>query len=124
MSLTLNQFLLLVLTLAVVIAVAFLIMVLIQIRKTASEGEKTLLEFRELARNLGETQKIIREKVNDIAEIIDASKKTALQLTDATAFLTARVVKPSFKYLPLALPLLRFLWRQWKKRKEEKHGRK
>ena len=57
MALTLNQFLLLVITIAVVVAVTFLAIFLAQVRRTAREGEETLIEIKSLVRSLEETSK-------------------------------------------------------------------
>jgi hypothetical protein len=124
MSLTLNQFLFLVITIAVVVFVTFLVTLILQLRRTAKEGEDTLVEVRELVRNLRETDKRLKEKMDDISLTIEATKKTALGLSEITWFLTSKVVRPSSKYWPLLFPLLRFGWRQIKKRrKERKNGR-
>ena len=124
MSLTLNQFLFLVITIAAVVFVTFLITLILQLRKTAKEGENTLVEVRELVRNLSETDKKLKEKMDDISLAIEATKKTALGLSEITWFLTSKVVRPSSKYWPLLFPILRFGWRQIKKkRKEKKNGR-
>ena len=124
MSLTLNQFLFLVFTIAVVVFVTFLVTLILQLRRTAKEGEDTLIEVRELVRNLRETDKKLKEKMDDIGLTIEATKKTALGLSEITWFLTSKVVRPSSKYWPLLFPILRFGWRQIKKkRKERKNGR-
>ena len=124
MSLTLNQFLFLVITIAVVVFVTFLVSLILQLRRTAKEGEDTLVEIRELVRNLRETDKILKEKMDDISLTIEATKKTALGLSEITWFLTSKILRPSSKYWPLLFPLLRFGWRQIKKkRKERKNGR-
>jgi len=124
MSLTLNQFLFLVITIAVVVFVTFLVTLILQLRRTAKEGENTLVEVRELVRNLSETDKKLKEKMDDISLAIEATKKTALGLSEITWFLTSKVVRPSSKYWPLLFPILRFGWRQIKKkRKEKKNGR-
>lgn len=123
MSLTLNQFLFLVITIAVVVFVTFLITLILQLRRTAKEGENTLVEVRELVRNLSETDKKLKEKMDDITLAIEATKKTALGLSEITWFLISKVVRPSSKYWPLLFPILRFGWRQIKKkRKEKKNG--
>ena len=123
MSLTLNQFLFLVITIAVVVFITFLVTLILQLRRTAKEGENTLVEVRELIRNLSETDKKLKEKMGDISQTIEATKKTALGLQEITWFLTSKVVRPSSKYWPLLFPILRFGWRQIKKkRKEKKNG--
>ncbi len=125
MSLTLNQFLFLVITIAVVVAVSFLVTFIAQLRKTAKEGEKTLKEIRELVKNFKETDKKIREKIDDVSETLEAAKKSAIGMSEIIGYMTAKVIRPSSKYWPLLLPLLRFGWRQIKKKKkkEEKNGK-
>jgi uncharacterized membrane protein (DUF106 family) len=123
MSLTLNQFLFLVITIVVVVAVTFLVSLIAQLRKTAREGEKALKEIRELAKNFKETDKKIREKMDDLSGTLEAAKKSAVGISEIVGYMTAKVIHPSSKYWPMLLPLLRFGWRQIKKkkRKEEKN---
>ncbi len=125
MSLTLNQFLFLAITIAVVVAVTFLVSLIIQLRSTAKEGGKTLKEIRELARNLTETDKKVNEKMDDLRVTLEAAKKSAVGISEIVGFTTAKIIRPSSKYWPLLFPVLRFGWRQIrkKKRKEEKNGR-
>jgi hypothetical protein len=123
MPLTLTQFLLLVITLAVVVGVTFLITLLIQLRRTLKEGEKTLAEITELAKNLQDTNQKVQAKIDDFGEMITASKKTVIGLSEITWFLTTKILRPSSKYWPLLFPLLRFGWRRLKKRKEDKNGK-
>ncbi len=121
MPLTLNQFLLLVITITVVIAVTFLVILFIQLRKTAREAEMTLIEVRALVDNLKETSLSLRAKIDDVGEIIEASKKTAISTSEIAWFLTTKILRPSSRYWPLLFPLIRLGWRQLKKRKEEKN---
>jgi predicted PurR-regulated permease PerM len=123
MPLTLTQFLLLVITLAVVVGVTFLVTLMIQLRRTLKEGEKTLAEIRELAKNLQDTNQKVQTKIDDFGEMITASKKTVIGLSEITWFLTTKIIRPSSKYWPLLFPLLRFGWRRLKKRKEDKNGK-
>jgi hypothetical protein len=124
MQLTLNQFLLLVITLAVVVAVTFLVILFIQLRRTAKEGEETLVKFRSLVNQLDETSQKALEKMDDVDQTFKAVKKTASQFSEIGWLLTARFFRPSTRYWPILYPLLRFGWRQWKKlRKENKHGK-
>ncbi len=123
MPLTLTQFLLLVITLAVVVGVTFLITLLIQLRRTLKEGEKTLAEITELAKHLQDTNQKVQAKIDDFGEMITASKKTVIGFSEITWFLTTKILRPSSKYWPLLFPLLRFGWRQLKKRKEDKNGK-
>jgi len=123
MPLTLNQFLFLVITFAVVILAIYLVRLLAQLRRTAAEGEKTLAEMRVLARNLSELDLLVKEKVEDLGKTLEASKKAAVNLSEASFLVTSRIIRPSSKYLPFLIPLARFVWRQVKKRKEKQHGK-
>jgi predicted PurR-regulated permease PerM len=123
MPLTLTQFLLLVITLAVVVGVTFLITLVTQLRRTLKEGEKTLAEITELAKHLQDTNQKVQAKIDDFGEMITASKKTVIGLSEITWFLTTKILRPSSKYWPLLFPLLRFGWRRFKKRKEDKNGK-
>ncbi len=124
MSLTLNQFLFLVITIVAVIAVTFLVTLIAQLRKTAKEGEKALKEIGELAKNFKETDKKIREKMDDLSGTLEAAKKSAVGISEIIGYMITKVIRPSSKYWPMFLPLLRFGWRQIKKKKkkEEKNG--
>jgi len=123
MSLTLNQFLLLVITVAAVVAATFLITLFVQFRNTAKEGEKTLVELRKLINNLKETEQKVNAKIDDLGDVFKATKKTATSISEITWFLASKVIKPSSKYWPILFPILRFGWRRLKKRKEDKNGK-
>lgn len=122
MVLTLNQVLGIVLTVAAVVAVTFLVLFLIQLRRTAREGERTLIKAQETMDEL----KIIEAKLNanldHIGQVLAVSKKAVSGLSEASAFLSSRVVRPSAKYWPFLLPLVSLGLRQLKKRKEKKDG--
>lgn len=122
MPLTLSQFLLLVLTIAAVVAVTFLVNLLIQLKKTAREGQETLAEIRSLAQNLDEITRKIDDKIDDVSEVVEAAKKTAVSLSEITFFTAAKVIRPASKFWPFLLPFIRMGWRQWKKKKEDKNG--
>lgn len=123
MPLTLNQFLLLVITIAVVVAVTFLVGVLIHLRKTAREAEKTLIEIKLLVGEARETSRSIQSKIEDVGELVRASKKTAVSISEIAWFATTKILRPSSKYWPFLFPLIRLGWRQAKKLKEEKNVR-
>ncbi|NOR15980.1 MAG: hypothetical protein GQ544_09760 [Candidatus Aminicenantes bacterium] len=123
MSLTLNQFLFLVLTFAAVVTGAFLTMFLAQLRKTAKEGEKTLIEVRSLVSNLNATNRQINEKIENLGEVLEASKKAAVTLSEASMLLSTRFIRPASKYWPILFPLFRLGLRLFKKKKEVKNGR-
>jgi len=123
MPLTLTEILLLIATLAFVVAVVFLVRLFVQIRRTAAEGERALAEVRALARHLTELDLVVKERVEDLGQTLAASKKAATSLAEASSLVTFRVLRPSAKYLPLILPVARFVWRQIGKRKEKRHGK-
>ena len=118
MELTLDQFLLLVITIAVVVAVTFLITLFLQLRRTAREGEKTLVEIRSLVKSLNQASQKAMDKIDDVDETLQTAKKAVVQLSEISWFLTSKFIKPSSKYWPFVFPLVRLGWRQWKKRKE------
>jgi len=121
MPLTLNQFLFLVLTLAAVVVAVFLVRLFIQLRRTAAEGEQALGAVRDLAKNLSELDVLVKQRVEDLGPTLEASKKAAVGLAEVSYFLTTKVLSPSSKILPLALPVARFVMRLMKKRKEKKN---
>ena len=119
MLLTFNQALFLVISFAFVVAVVFLVLSQVQIRRTAREGERTLVELRELAEGLKDIGQKVDARIDDVGEILESSKKTVAGLSKASLFLTMNVVRPASKYLLILYPLLRLGWRQLKKRKEK-----
>ena len=123
MNLTLNQFLFLVITIAIVVAVTYLVLFLKQLRNTAREGEKTLVEINSLIRNLQGTSTSINSRIDDLGGVIEASKRTAVNLAEMAALITARIIRPSAKFWPVLYPLFRIGWRLLKSRKEEKNGK-
>jgi hypothetical protein len=124
MSLTLNQFLLLILTFAAVVAVTYLVMFLSQLRKTAQEAEKTLIEVRSLVNNLNTTSQQVNEKIENLGEVVEAGKKAAVTISEASMLLSTRFLRPASRYWPILFPLIRLGVRQLKKKKEvKKNGR-
>ena len=123
MSLTLNQFLFLVITIAIVAAVSFFISFILQLQRTVKTGEETLKRVKELVEGMNEMRKKCSAKMDDVGKLIETTKKTAASVSEIALFLTTRILKPSSKYLAFLLPLLRFGWRQIKKRKEAKNGK-
>jgi hypothetical protein len=119
---TLNQFLLLVLTLAAVVVAVYLVLFLGRLRRTAQEGEKTLVEVRKLLENLNELDGMIKTRLVNLGEFVEASKKTAVNLSEASFYLTTRILRRNSKFWPFVLPLASFVWRKFRKRKEKKHG--
>ena len=122
MALNLNQVLFLILTIAAVVVAVFLVRFLIQLRRTAGEGEKTLAEMRRLAENLNELDLVVKAKVEDLGQLVEASKNTAVNLSEASMFVTTRLLRPAANYWPLVYPLLTFFWRRIRKKKEKKDG--
>jgi hypothetical protein len=122
MPLTLSQFLFLVLTFVAVIIAVYLVRFLAQLRRTAVEGEKTMVEVRKLVENLNELDKVVKTRLTDLGEIMEASKKTAVQVSEAAFFLTARILGPTSRYWPVVYPVVRFLWKKIRKRKEKSDG--
>lgn len=123
MPLTLNQFLLLAITISVVVAVTFLVNLLRQLRKTAREAEETLIEVKMLVGETRETSRILQSRIEDVGELVQASKKTAASVSEMAWFVATKILRPSSKYWPFLFPLMRLGWRQAKKFKEEKNVR-
>jgi hypothetical protein len=123
MSLTLNQFLFLVITIAMVVAITYLVILIIQLKKTAKEGERTLFEINALVKRLQDTSEKINGKMDDVDEIVKATKKTAIGFAEASTFMVAKIIRPSSRYWPFLFPLMRLGWRVLKKKKEAKNGR-
>jgi hypothetical protein len=118
MLLTLNQTLFFVISIAFVVAVVFLVLSLVQIRRTAREGERTLVELRELAEGLKGIEQKVDTRIDDVGEILESSKKTLAGLSVATLFLTTKVIRPASKYWLMLYPLIHLGWRQLKKKGE------
>ncbi len=110
-------------TIAVVVAITFLITLIAQLRKTARGGEETLNQIRTLVSNLNETSQKVNTKIDDLDDILEATKKTAVSLSEITWFVTTKIIKPSSNFWPLLYPFIRLGWRQMKKRKEKKNGK-
>jgi len=123
MPLTLNQFLFLVITLAIVVIATYLIIFLVQLRKTVKEGQDTLAEAKKLMRSVNETSQKVNSKIDDMTPMVEASKRIAVSISEIAWFLAAKVLKPSSKYWPLVFPILRFGWRQIKKKKKQKEDK-
>ena len=119
MLLSLNQTLFLILTAVAVAVAVFFILFLLQLRRTAREGERTLVEFRELAEGLKAIERKVDARIDDAAELLESSKQTVAGLAEASLFLTTKIVRPASRYWPILYPLLRAGWKQLKKRKEK-----
>jgi len=122
MTLTLNQFLFLVLTFTAVVVAVYIIRFLSQLRRATEEGEKTMVEVRKLIENLNALEGMVKERLVSLGEFVEASKKTAVNLSEASFFLTTRVLRPQSKFWPVVLPIASYFWRQFRKRKEKRHG--
>ena len=122
MSLTLNQLLLLILTFAAVVAVTYLVMFLSQLRKTAQEAEKTLIEVRSLVNNLNTTSQQVNEKIENLGEVVEAGKKAAVTISEASMLLSTRFMRPASRYWPILFPLIRLGVRQLKKKNGRAFG--
>jgi hypothetical protein len=119
MYLTLNQILFLVLTIAAVVVVVFLVLLLIQLRKTAREGERTLAEIGELAGRLKDLERTLNARIDEVGDLLASTKKIAAGLAQAGLFLTTRVAHPAARFLPIVFPLLLMGLRGLKKKKEK-----
>lgn len=123
MSLTLNQFLFLVITIAIAAAVSFFISFILQLQRTVKTGEETLRRINELVEALKEMEKKVSTRIDDVGKLVETTKKTAASISEVALFLSTKILKPSSKYLTFLLPLLRFGWQQMKKRKESNNGK-
>ena len=122
MTLTLNQVLGIILTVAAVVAVTFLALFLNQLRRTAREGQKTLAKAQEMMDGLKEIEAKVNASLDNVGEVLAASKKAVTGLSEIMFFLTSKVIRPSARYWPFLFPLLRLGLQQMKKRKEKKDG--
>jgi len=120
MTLTLNQVLLIVIVLGGVVAVTVFVILALQLKKTAAEAEKTLVEYRELAKNLQLLDQTLKDKLEVLGQTLEAARKTAFDVSKTTFWLSTRVFRPAVKWWPLVTPVLRFVWRKWKQRKEDR----
>jgi hypothetical protein len=119
MHLTLNQALFLVLTIAAMVVVVYLVLLLIQLRKTAREGERTLAEIGDLAVSLKELERKVNARMDDVEDFLASTKKLTSGLAQAGLFLTTKVASPASRFLPVLFPLLLMGLRRLKKKKGE-----
>jgi hypothetical protein len=122
MPLTLNQVLGIILTVAAVVAVTFLALFLNQLRRTAREGEKTLVKAQETMDGLKMIEAKINANLDNVGEVLATSKKAVSGLSEIAFFVTSKVIRPSARYWPFLFPLVRLGLQQLKKRKEKKDG--
>ncbi len=120
MLLTFNQTLFLVLTVTAVIVAVFLVRFLVQLRRTARQAEKALGELTTLLDELQVLERKVSVRVDDMGEIIQSSKQAVAGISEIALFAATKVVRPASNFWPIFYPLLRFGWRQFKKRKERK----
>jgi hypothetical protein len=122
MPLTLNQVLGIILTVAAVVAVTFLALFLNQLRRTAREGEKTLVKAQETMDGLKVIEAKINSNLDNVGEVLATSKKAVSGLSEIAFFVTSKVIRPTARYWPFLFPLVRLGLQQLKKRKEKKDG--
>ncbi len=122
MTLTLEQVLFIILTVAAVVVVTVLAFFLNQLRRTAREGEKTLVKAQETMEGLKAIEVKLNASLDDVGEVLKTSKRAAAGLSEVMFFLTSKVVRPSAKYWPFLFPLVRLGLQQMKRRKEKKDG--
>jgi drug/metabolite transporter (DMT)-like permease len=122
MMLTLNQVLGIILTVAGVVAVVFLVLFLNQLRRTAREGEKTLAKAQETMEGLQQIEAKLNASLDNVGEVLAVSKKAVTGISEVMFFLTSKIIRPTAKYWPFVLPLVRLGLQQMKKRKEKKDG--
>jgi hypothetical protein len=122
MALTLDQVLFIILTVAAVVVATVLTLFLLQLRRTAREGERTLAKAQEAMEGLRVIEAKLNASLDDVGEVLKTSKKAAAGLSEITFFLATKVVRPSAKYWPFLLPLVRLGLQQMKRRKEKKDG--
>ncbi len=123
MAVSLNQLLWIVITLTVVVTAVFLIRFLIQLRRTAQEGEKTLVEMRDLVKDLQVTARKIDASAGELGEMIHVSRKAVCNVSALLGYASSGLMGSRFKGWALALPALRWGWRWFKKRKEKQDGK-
>lgn len=122
MALTLDQVLFIILTVAAVVIATVLALFLLQLRRTAREGERTLVKAQEAMEGLRVIEAKLNANLDDVGEVLKTSKKAAMGLSEITFFLATKVVRPSAKYWPFLIPLVRLGLQQMKRRKEKKDG--
>ena len=120
MLLSFNQVLFLILTVVGTVALVFLVRFLIQLTRTAREGEKALVEAQGLLADFRTLEKKLNARVDDVGQILDSSKKAVAGAGEIAQFVAGRVLRPVSAYWPVLYPLLRFGWKKYRKHKREK----
>ena len=118
---SLIHILLIVLIVAAVGAVIFLVRLLIQLRTTAEEAEKTLVEARVLVRHLSELDLEVKARVEELGGALGVSKTVAVEISKAAALVTSKFLPAPLRYLPFVLLAARYILRQIKTGKEKHH---
>ena len=113
--------LLAVLVSAAVVAVVFLIRLLIQLRTTAEEAGKTLVEVRVLAQNLSELDLEIKARIEETGDTLGVFRKAAVDVSRAALVAAWRFLPTPARYLALILPAARYVVRQIKLVKENQY---
>ena len=98
---------------AAIVAVVFLIRLFVQLRTTVAEAEKTLIEVRVLAENLSELDLEIKDRVEELGAMLGTSRKASVGLSEGGS---SKLLPASAKFLPLVLPVARFVLRKMKKK--------
>ncbi len=119
MFLSFNQTLFLILTVVGVVVLVFLARFLIQLRRTAREGEKALVEAQGLLADLRTLEKKLNARVDDVGQILESSKKAVSGAGEIAQFVALRMLRPASTYWPIIYPILRFGWKKYRKRKEK-----
>ena len=122
MPLTLSQVLFVILTVAAVVATVFLVQLFAQLRRTAAEAEKTMVEVRALARNLGDLEISVKKRVDEVGDTLKIAGKAAAGLSEASLRLTSKWLPRPVKYLPMILPVARFLLKNYKKKNDKENA--
>ena len=122
MPLTLNQVLWIILTVAAVVTVVFLVLFLIQLRKTAREGEKTLIKAQEAMDELKLIEAKLNVSLDNVGEVLATSKRAVAGISGATHFLASNVIRPSARFWPILFPLLSLGLQRLKKKRRNKDG--
>jgi hypothetical protein len=113
--------LLTVLVSAAVVAVVFLVLLLIQLRTTAAEAGKTLVEVRVLAQNLSELDLEIKARIEEAGDTIGVIRKAAGDVSKAALLAVWKFLPSPAKYLTLLLPAARYIAQQIKQGKEDQN---
>jgi hypothetical protein len=118
---SLSVFLLAVLVAAAVVAVVFLVRLLIQLRATAEEAGKTLVEVRALAQSLSELDLEIKARIEETGETIGAFREAAGDVSKAALLAAWRFLPTPAKYLMLLFPAAQYIARQIKQGRKDQN---